>query len=488
VRKLLGALLLVVLALSVVVSVRAGRLQSRQPAPGTPAAVTVDARVAAARLADVIRFRTITSEDVASFAPQPWLELQTYLASSFPRINAGLLKESVAEYSVLYTWKGRRTELAPVILTGHLDVVPADERPEAGWRHPPFGGVIAEDAVWGRGALDDKSGAMGILEAVESLLSTGFTPERTVYLAFGHNEEGGRGESGASAIAALLKSRGVADAVLLDEGGWIYEKIPGVRQHVALIGIAEKGFVSLELVVPSTGGHSSMPPKESAIGVLSKALLALESHPMPARLDGASAQLFDTLAPEMSFGMRALFANLWLIRPIVLWQLGKSPASSATVRTTTAPTMLAASDKENVMPVSARAVVNFRLIPGDTPDTVIAHVKRVVADDRVTVSLYRGSAGVTATTLTRTDTGEFDALGSAIRAVFPEVLVAPYLTVGATDARRYAEIASSIYRFVPIDQPGATELLHATNEHVSIEAYGKAIRAYATIITSLTKR
>jgi carboxypeptidase PM20D1 len=369
-----------------------------------------------------------------------------------------------------------------VILMAHLDVVPAADDTLAQWTHPPFDGVVAEGSIWGRGSLDDKNAAIGLLEAVESLINAGFVPERTIYLAFGHNEEGMDDHSGAAALAERLKTRGVANATLLDEGGWIYEKVPGVRQHVALVGIAEKGFASIELTVNGDGGHSSMPPQETLVGILAKAITRAESHQMPARLDGAMAAFFDTVAPEMSVGMKLLFANRWLTTPLLLRQLEQQPGTNAAIRTTTATTMVRGSARENVLASTASAVLNFRLLPGDTQASVIAHLRDVIADPRVAIAPYKGQGGHDATPLSRTDNADFAALSAAIRATYPDVVVAPYLTVGGTDARHYGDVATNLYRFVPLDQPGATELLHAPNEHIRVDAYLKMIQVYGAIV------
>jgi carboxypeptidase PM20D1 len=487
VKRLLTLLLWLVVVLGGVMAFNAARLKSSQITPGPAPDVTIDQTSAVNHLAGAIRFRTVTADTEAKAAPDTWPTFHTYLAGIFPLIEKNLQRETVQNDSLLYTWAGRRSDLAPLIMTAHMDVVPAADDTLAQWQHPPFDGVVADGAIWGRGSLDDKNAAIGLLEAIEGLLERGFTPERTIYIGLGHNEEAGAGSSGAAAIAAVLKSRGVHDAVLVDEGGWIFDKIPGVRQHVALIGTAEKGYTSVELTVNSEGGHSSMPPRETAVGILARAIDRAETHQMPGRLDGASAALFNTLAPEMSFVFKMLFANQWLTKPLLLNQLSKLPSTNAAIRTTTAPTMLRASAKENVLASTAAAVINFRLLPGDTQDTVIAHLRDVIADPRVTIAAYHGNRGDEASGASRTDGPAFAALASAIRSVYPDVLVAPYLTVGATDARHYSAVAPTLYRFVPVDQPGATELLHAPNEHIQIDVYMKTIRAYAAIVTALSK-
>jgi carboxypeptidase PM20D1 len=483
VKRLALVFLVVLLGILGIAAIRTLGVRSRQPPPGTPATIEIDARAAADRLAGAIRFPTVSWGDATRRDTAAFLALHDYLVSQFPGVSRDTSREVIATYSLLYTWPGRRSDLPPLILAAHLDVVPAETTGRS-WQHPPFSGAITADSIWGRGAIDDKSGVMGILEAVEALIASGFTPERTVYLAFGHNEEGDDDASGAGAIAAHLGRLGVHDAWLLDEGGLIYDRVVGVPRPVALVGIAEKNPLIFELRVSAAGGHASMPPRESAVGILGRALDRLEHHPMRARLDGAAREMFTTLTPEMSLPMRAVFANLWLTKPVVLWRMGEKPEVNPAIRTTVAPTMLEASPKANVLATSARAVLNVRLLPGDSPEAVAAHMRSAIADDRVEVLAVAG-AGAPSVPISPTGTAEFARLQSAIRAVYPDVVVSPYLTMAATDSRFYIRVAPNIYRFLPVSLAGALEAVHGVDEHVRIDAYEKGIRIYATIIKEL---
>ena len=231
------------------------------------------------------------------------IELHAYLERAFPRVHASLRREVIGEYSLLYTWKGERNDLKPIALLAHLDVVPA-EAEKSLWTHPPFEGRIVDGFVWGRGALDMKHGVLASLEAVEALLREDFRPLRTLYLAFGHDEEIG-GRNGARRIANRLSEQGVRLALTLDEGQAIVEGIvPGVAKPVALVGLAEKGFLTLELVVTDEGGHSSMPRPDMAVVRLARAIERLDRNPMPAALQPPASWMFDRLAPEMSFPYR----------------------------------------------------------------------------------------------------------------------------------------------------------------------------------------
>src|SRR5918993_694045 len=294
--------------------VRTARYGSVQPAVD-PAPDVAIPEGAAERLAGALRIPTISAEDPAAFDGEAFRDLHAYLQAAFPRAHSQLRRETVGTHSLLYTWHGSDPSLKPILLAGHLDVVPVEPGTEGKWQEDPFGGRIADGFIWGRGAIDNKSAVVGTLEAVEMLLAEGFRPSRTVLLAYGHDEEIG-GASGAREIAALLRRRGVRLELVLDEGGVIGDGVlAGIREPVALVGIAEKGFVTIELTARTAGGHSSLPPAQSAVGIVSAAIARLEQNPMPARLDGPTRQMFDHVGPQFPTVQRALFANLWLTHP-----------------------------------------------------------------------------------------------------------------------------------------------------------------------------
>ena len=375
----LGAAILLV----AVLVVRAERLDRArapvEPLPPVTARAVVDPEI----LATAIRLRTISTGESAGVDSAQFLALHRHLETSFPRVHAALRREVVNGLSLLYTWPGSDTALAPALLLAHMDVVPVEPGTESRWTHPPFSGAIADGFVWGRGTLDDKVGVVGILQAAELLLAEGFQPRRTLHFAFGHDEELG-GSQGAARIAALIAGRTPSVELIVDEGSVIAEGlIDGVDRPIALVGIAEKSSLSVELSVESEGGHSSMPPPHSAVGTLARAVRRLEDRQMPARLGAVAHRTFDRIAPEMSFGRRVVFANVWLFRPLIERLLAATPSGNAMLRTTTAATMFTGGPKENVLPARATAVVNFRVLPGDSiadvPQRVIALVDEAAA-------------------------------------------------------------------------------------------------------------
>jgi carboxypeptidase PM20D1 len=481
-RRALGVALAALALIAAISLVRALSLESRQVEAPPAETLEVDERAAAVRFAGTLEFATISHEDPRDFDGAPFRMLHAYLKRTYPRVHRTLGREVVAGYSLLYRWQGSDPSLEPILLMSHLDVVPVEPGTESSWTHPPFGGVVAEGYIWGRGALDNKASTTAPLEAIESLLAGGFAPRRTIYLAFGHDEEIG-GREGAVSIAALLEERGARLAYTVDEGLAIVEGIaPGIEAQTAIIGVAEKGSVSLRLTARGDGGHSSAPPAVTTVGALSRAVAALEANPMPVRLDGASAAMFEFLAPEMGFGLRLLFANRWLTEGLIVSQMEQSPASNAMVRTTTAPTIIRGGIKANVLPSEAHAVVNFRILPGDTVESVLAHARAVVDDPAVTIE-RTGRAFANPSAVSSVDGEGFATVSRSIREVFPDVLVAPGLVVAGTDTRHYLGIAENGYRFIPWRlQREDLGRIHGTNERIGVGNYADIIRYYGQVI------
>jgi carboxypeptidase PM20D1 len=484
IRNIAMVALAAVVAVAAIVTVNTLRLRSRQIAVAPLQRIDVDQAEAAERLATAIRFRTISDAEVADRNADQFAGLHAHIAASFPAFHAIARREVIGQSSLLYAWQGSDPKAAPIALLAHQDVVPVAPGTEADWQVPPFDGVVRDGYIWGRGAWDDKGSLFAILEAAESLAKQGFQPKQTIYFAFGHDEEVS-GQRGARAIAELLAARGIRLDFVLDEGHMILDgMVPGLSRPAALIGIAEKGYATLVLRATATPGHSSLPPRETAIGLLSAALARLEQHPMPAQLRGALLDMFDTLAPEMDLSNRIVLANLWLFKPLVTYGLSRAPTSDASIRTTTALTMFNAGNKDNVLPGYAQASVNFRLLPGDTEASVIAHVKRTIADDRITIVPAAGNTDPAP--VTGTASFAYRALNQTIREVFPDVVVAPGLTIAATDSRNYANVTDKMFRFFPV-RARAEDLsrFHGTNDRISIDNYADIIRFYRRLIENL---
>lgn len=429
---------------------------------------------AAENLASAVRFPTVSHQNESDMDVEAFAGLHAFLRATYPLTFSQLQVEVINGYSLLMIWPGSDPEQAPVLYTAHIDVVPVEPGTEAGWTHPAFAGVIADGRIYGRGTLDDKIGVISLLEATERLLAQGYRPARTLVLGFGHDEEIG-GEEGAARIAERLQELGMHFEWMVDEGSYIIDEnplLPG--KSSAAIGVAEKAYLTLVLTVQGQGGHSSMPPAQTTIGQLAAAVVKVENSPFPPRLVAPVAAMLERSAPYQEFPSNLVFENLWLTESLVTDRMLQDKSSASMVRTTTAATMFNAGVKENVIPQSAEARINFRLLPGDTPDMVIAHVRKVIDDPGVEVSLsreWRDPPPIAAMS-----GGGFDAIATAAKSVYPDVVVLPFMMMATTDIRHYIELADNHYRFhgavMTLEQsPG----IHGTDEWVGVESFERAV-------------
>ncbi|WP_233259612.1 M20 family peptidase [Ramlibacter sp. WS9] len=485
IKRALLLVLALVLLLVAAVAINTLRHGSRQldvpPAPP----LAVDEKGVADKLAGAIRFNTVSSAVDAQQNADEFRKFHAFLQQRFPKVHAALKREVVGDLSLLYTWPGTDTKAKPIMLMAHQDVVPIAPGTEANWKAGTFSGEIKDGFVWGRGAWDDKANLIAQLEAVEMLLAGGFQPRQTVHLAFGADEEVG-GQRGAVQIAKLLESRGTKLDFIIDEGLLIIDGVmPGLNKPAALIGIAEKGYLSVVLKVPATPGHSSMPPPKgsSAIAMMSAALRRLDDEQLPASLRGVAREMFETVAPEMSGFQRVALSNLWLFGPVVLSQLEKGANTNAVVRTTTALTIVNAGNKDNVLPGVAEATVNFRLLPGDTRESVMQHVKDKVANDRFELIALPGSEP---SPVSPTQSASYQLINRTVRSLFPDTVVAPGLMIGATDSHHFAGLSDHIYRFSPVRaKPEDLPRFHGTNERIATANLAELVRFYNQLLQNL---
>jgi len=485
-RKLLALLGIVVLALALAVGAKTLLMPSKQLAVAAASPVPVDAAAVAARLGAAVRFKTIASVDDADANAAEFAGLHALLQSSFPKAHAVLQREVVGKYGLVYTWPGTDPKAAAIGLMAHQDVVPIAPGTEGDWQQPPFSGVLKDGFVWGRGAWDDKGNLMSIMEAIELLAGAGFQPRQTIYLIFGQDEEI-LGERGAAQIAKLFRQRGIHLQFVLDEGLLITDGVlSGLNKPAALIGVAEKGYLSVQLTASATPGHSSMPPPQaelSAIGMMSAALARLEDQQMPLSVRGLSQEMFETLAPEMSGANRVFLSNLWLFKPIIEQQLQRAASTNASLRTTTALTVFNAGNADNVLPGRASATVNFRLLPGDSSDAVIAHVTDAVKNPAIKIE--KGAGFSEASKVAATDAAGFQLINKTLRQLHSDVIVAPGLMIGATDSRHFDGVADNVYKFSPVRAKlEDLKRFHGTNERISTDNYVELIQFYHQLISN----
>ncbi|MDE5524834.1 M20/M25/M40 family metallo-hydrolase [Elizabethkingia meningoseptica] len=461
------------------------------------------------RFSGGLKIPTISTGELGDFDYSNFDKFKTYLQETYPLIYQHTEYNEVNGYGLVFRLKGSNPGLQPVLFLSHMDVVPPGDAPvknneenvfrpgdkavSAGdkvaeeWDYAPFSGAVANGRIYGRGALDMKGMLFALMESMTGLIKNNETPQRDIYLAFGFDEEVG-GRKGAVKIAEYFKSKGLEFDAVYDEGGVVLEKgsISGINSDVALIGCAEKGFLSARIKVKGLGGHSSMPPMESAIGKAAVIMQRLEDHQMKPVITPLIQEFFDNVGGQMPFATRMALANRWLLNPLLLSQLTKNNSTNALVRTTTALTMMKGSDGTNVLSPEVEFVVNFRLLPGNTVKEVKEHIAKATEGFDVEVEEVDNTREASA--VSSTTTKAYKVIASGIKNIYPNAIVTPYLTVGGTDAYKYQIVSKNIYRFIPFKINHAEQQsIHSTNEYISIENYMRMIRYFEFVMKNYDK-
>lgn len=431
----------------------------------------------------LVRLPTMSRLDVDATDWEPFDRFVALLPELYPATHGALEREVVGGHSLLYRWPGR-TPGPPTVLMAHYDVVPATDE---GWEHPPFAAEVtgdgAQQLLWGRGTLDDKGSLVAVLEGVEAKVLDGHRPEHDLYLSFGHDEE--TEGSGAKAIVDLLEGRGIRPAMVLDEGGAVVEGVfPGVDGPIAVVGVSEKGIMSLRLSVQQHGGHASTPPRMSATVRLARAILRLNRKPFPSGFTAPTVQMIRTLSGHARNPFRFVFANLWLTRPLLLLAFGRlSDETSAMIRTTQAVTMLEGSSAANALAERAAAIVNIRIAIDSSVAEAVEHVRRAVADPLVGIETLHAHEP---SPVSRTSGAQWELLRTTIEQSFPGAIVTPYVMMAASDSRHYARISDGVYRFSPFEMSGEERgTLHAANERMRVATLLRGVEFYTRLVGAL---
>ncbi len=434
---------------------------------------------AALHLSKAIQIKTVSFGDTLPVDTAEFKKFRVFLETTYPTVHQKLPRLIFSEFSYVFIWKGKDTTLKPYVLMAHMDVVPVEAVAEKNWSVPSFSGMIKEDTIWGRGAVDDKASAISIFEAAELLLKENFQPERTIYLCFGHDEEIA-GKRGAAKISAWFKEQKIEPELVVDEGGQVdTEHFKELKRPVAVIGVGEKGYVNIDITVEKTGGHSSMPQQETAIDILNKAIMHVREKQMSASIPAPIQELFTRIGPGGSFINRMALSNQWLFRGMLISQLEQTKETNALVHTTLVPTIVKAGIKDNVIPSVAKATFNSRILPGQTSDDVVDFVKKAIHDDRVTVqkqsiSLMEPSA------MTSSDHPMFKRMEAITYKTVPQVIVTPYLMIGATDSRYFRPFSSAVLNFAPMTNAKG---FHGINERIPVSDLKQMIFYYRLLLT-----
>ena len=435
------------------------------------------------RFRELLRIPTVSHADESEIDWAAFADFRTALERLYPGVHATLDREIVDGHSLLFRWRGSGAA-DPLVLMAHIDVVPVVV---AEWDTDPFAADIVGEgagaAIHARGAIDDKGALVAILEAVEELVADGFRPVGDVYLAFGHNEETAGG--GARAIVEVLRGRGVRPALVLDEGGAVVEGvIPGVTVPTAMIGVAERGVMTLLLTAREGGGHASTPPAVPATARLARAIDRLHRHPFPTRLVAPVRAMLSTIAPHAPQPLRALLRSLAVTGPLVAAVFSRlGPEMNAVVRTTAVATELSGAPGENVLATTARASINIRLLTGDTVAGATERARRVIGDPLVELEVRHGSDP---SPVSPWQGEAWRRLATAVTAALgDEIVSTPYLQLGASDSRWFTAISGHVYRFTPFHLTHAErDALHSHNERIRVEVWLRGIGFYRALVAA----
>ncbi|TXT13190.1 hypothetical protein VHUM_01591 [Vanrija humicola] len=497
-----------------------------QPAPlnvgedWDPAAEDGYGAAAAERLARAVQINTVSYDNAPADPKDPAFDghykFAEYLASEFPKVYETLEHEQVNTHGHLYTWKGSNEGLKPVYLMAHEDTVPVNPETLGQWAHGPWSGDITTDEegapgtwIWGRGSSDCKNSLVGILAAIEKLANEGWTPERTVLIGYGFDEEisGGRG---AAPISKIIEERYGVDGVafLVDEGfSGVEDDVYGLR--IASLGMAEKGSTSVKLTVDTLGGHSSVPPPHTGIGYISKLITQIEEHPFKPELTEQSPYLkylscLSEHAPDIPKKLKKSVQN-----PKKWGKLAKKLAAedlkvNAFLATTTAVDLINGGVKVNALPEVVTATVNHRVSFVSSVNATRQHYLDVLVpyakklgfsvtafgegdertDRHLTIeSVPRGSeSGLEPAPHTPADAPPFELLAGTIKTVFgDDTVVSPTGMYANTDTARTWRLTKHIFRFNPSRLSDSVNV-HTVNERMNLNGHLSTIRFYYKLL------
>lgn len=438
---------------------------------------------AISRFSQFIKLKTVTYNDFSQIDMVEHRKVEEFFKENFPLCSKTLNLRKINDFAYVFRWEGKNSSKKPVLFMAHFDVVPVQDE---GWDFPPFCGDVQDGHVLGRGTLDTKNSLMGILESAEKLISEGFSPESSVYFAFGGDEEV-MGLQGAVKIVEYFNNQNIIFDWVLDEGSIIAKNMLSMTDKpLALIGIAEKGFANIRLLAHGVPGHASMPPEHTAAGLISRAVYRLENDPFPVKLTKTVKEFLKSLIPYVSFSLALVFSNLWLFAPVVKLVFKKSSKTAAMVRTTQAATILRGSKKDNILPDKAEAIVNVRILPGETKLKVLIRMRSVINDPQVSVEFTNDEDASNPVHESSSRTAAYNKIKKTINKVYPEGIVSPFLVTATTDSRHYKDITDNIYRFVPMVLTGEDlSKIHGFNESISIENYTLIINFFTELLKTI---
>lgn len=470
----------------------------------TPAEFPINEK-AIKRLSEAIQIPTISTVEYNETNFAPFEQFHSFLQEAYPLVYEKLETDTVNTYGLVFHWKGKNSALKPLLFLSHYDLVPVNNydfsNPPAytpvfnlnekatplntyqdAWTYPPFSGAVDHGRIYGRGTLDMKGMLISIMEAADDLLIDGFQPEQDIYFAFGHDEEVS-GRQGALRIADYFKKKNIEFDAVYDEGGYVVSPgsvIKSIDKAIALVGVAEKGFLTLQMTVKGIGGHSSMPPKKGSLVLASEIIEKLNTDQMPAMLTTPIEYFLKNVGGAMDFKSQLAIANQWLLKGLLIKNLENDAASNALIRTTTAITMAHSSDAPNVLSATTEITVNFRILQGNTVDDVLNHVKKLCEGYDVD---YKVISSREPSKISDINGAPFLKVQKTIAEVYPNAIISSYLTIGGTDAYKYEIVSDNVFRFMPVEiNQYDQRLIHNDNESLTIDNYMRMIHYFKLLM------
>ena len=441
------------------------------------------------KLSALIQIPTVSWTDQDKVDTKQLIRFQETLVNLFPLVHEKLEREVPDPYGIIYKWAGSHPEEEPVLFMAHYDVVPAQEQGNESWQHPPFSGIIEEEQLWGRGTLDIKCQLAFLMETAETLLQEGFQPRRTLYFAFGGDEEIS-GTRGAQKLAATFKARGMRFAMIMDEGGIIAQNVLSFlgEKPAALIGMAEKGFITFKLTSHGDSGHSSMPPVAgTVVNTLAQGITRLGSRRQPSRLIPQIKGLLEGFVPWVSFPLGLVFANIWLFNPLIQLIFSKNKGTDSLIRTSQAFTVVQAGEQENIIPSEASCLVNHRIVPGDTIDSIKKRHMKKLKGLNITIEDAGNWPSNDPIKPESRETQGFDWIRESLKESHPEAVAVPFLVNGSTDSKYFRELTGEIIRFTPlILNQKDIDSIHGVNEKVSLKNLERALVFYRRLFINIS--
>lgn len=429
-------------------------------------------------LKTLLKYKTISYEKKEDIDFSVFQDYINKVKEMYPLVFSKCEFTQTKEYAIKLKLKGKSDE-KPTVLMAHYDVVPVTD----GWKYDPFLGEVVDGHIYGRGSIDTKCTMVLALRALENALKNDYVPMNDLYLCFGSNEEV-FGDSQVK-IVDEMKQQGIRPSLVFDEGGGITQNsFPGVKEDTAFLGVVEKGMCNVKLSIDGNGGHSSTPRKNGPTIQLAKALIKLEKNLMNPQYIEASKEMIDIMGRHSSFALKIVFANMWLFKGLVKKLfMSISSDTRALLSTTFAFTLIRGGNQTNVIPNHVEANINIRVAPFNTVDEVIKHIKKVIKNDNIKIEVSDVNKMYKECDF---NSEGYKKIKDTVYKTYDNVVVAPFIMLGGTDARHYNEICDCVIRFSPIiitseERKG----VHGLDEQIKVESLKKGLEYYENLLELL---